>query len=200
MVAILLSVIVGVVGGIFLKIDLLTENADMLSTIGLCLLLFFIGIDIGSTEDMGEKLKKMNKKVLLLPFVAIFGSLVGGAVSSFVLALDMKECIAIASGMGWYSFSAIELGRIQPYLGGVALMTNVFREVFSLIFVPIVAKKIGSYESVAICGATSMDTLLPVINQSNPPRISIVAFYSGFVISSAVPILLPIIITVLGIK
>lgn len=198
--AILSSVVIGIISGIFLKIDFLTQNADTLSTAGLCFLLFFIGIDIGSTEDMGEKLKKMNKKVLLLPFIAIIGSLIGGAVASFVVSLKMNECVAIASGMGWYSFSAIELGRIKAYLGGVALMTNVFREVLSLVLVPIVAKKIGSFESVAMCGATSMDTLLPVINQSNPPKISIVAFYSGFVVSTAVPIVLPIVIKVLGVN
>ena len=134
----------------------------------------------------------------LLPVIGIIGSLIGGFVASFLLSLSIKQCVAVAAGMGWYSFSAIELGQIDPYLGGVALLTNVFRELVSIIFVPLVAKKIGSYESVAMCGATAMDSVLPIINQSNPPRISIVAFYSGLVISVAVPIMLPTLIKIFG--
>lgn len=198
MLPILLSVIIGVVFGIFFKVDFLMQYADSLSSFGLCILLFFIGIDIGFSKDIGKNLKTMSKKVLLLPFVAIIGSLVGGFIASFILSLTTKECIAVAAGMGWYSFSAIELGQVNPYLGGVALLTNVFRELLSIIFVPVIAAKIGSYESVATCGATAMDSVLPIINRSNPPKISIVAFYSGLIISIIVPILLPTLITIFG--
>ncbi|WP_176838081.1 lysine exporter LysO family protein [Fusobacterium hominis] len=198
MLAILLAVVCGIVLGIFYKIPFLIEYADPLSSFGLCLLLFFIGIDIGFSKDVVKNLKKMSKKVLLLPVIGIIGSLIGGFVASFLLSLSIKQCVAVAAGMGWYSFSAIELGQIDPYLGGVALLTNVFRELLSIIFVPLVAKKIGSYESVAMCGATAMDSVLPIINQSNPPRISIVAFYSGLVISVAVPIMLPTLIKIFG--
>lgn len=180
------------------KVDFLMYYADSLSSFGLCVLLFFIGIDIGFSKDIGKNLKTMSKKVLLLPFIAIIGSLVGGFVASFVLALTAKECIAVAAGMGWYSFSAIELGQVNPYLGGVALLTNIFRELLSIIFVPLIAVKIGSYESVATCGATAMDSVLPIINRSNPPKISIVAFYSGLVISILVPILLPTLVAIFG--
>ena len=198
MLAILLSVIIGISCGIFFKVDFLMEYADPLSSFGLCLLLFFIGIDIGYSKDIGKNLKTMSKKVLLLPFIVIIGSLVGGFIASFILSLNAKECVAVAAGMGWYSFSAIELGQVDPYLGGVALLTNVFRELLSIIFVPLIATKIGSYESVVTCGATAMDSVLPIINRSNPPKISIIAFYSGLVISILVPILLPTLIALFG--
>ncbi|WP_410207913.1 lysine exporter LysO family protein [Fusobacterium sp.] len=198
MIGILLSVVCGITLGIFFEIPFLIEYADPLSELGLCLLLFFIGVDIGFSKDVMSNLKKMSKKVLLLPFIGIIGSLIGGYVASFFPGLPAKECIAVAGGMGWYSFSAIELGQIDPYLGGVALLTNVFRELLAIVFVPLVAKKIGSYESVAMCGATAMDSVLPIINKSNPPRISIIAFYSGLVISVAVPIMLPALIRIFG--
>lgn len=63
-------------------------------------------------------------------------------------------------------------------------------------FIPFVAKKIGAFESVAIAGATAMDSVLPIINKSNTSEISIVAFYSGLVISMVVPVLVPFIVTI----
>lgn len=198
MIGILLAVVCGVILGIFCEIPFLIQYADPLSEFGLCLLLFFIGVDIGFSKDVMANLKKMGKKILLLPFVEIIGTLVGGYIASLFLGLTAKQCVAVAAGMGWYSFSAIELGQIDAYLGGVALMTNVFRELMGIIFVPIVAAKIGSYESVSICGAAAMDSVLPIINKSNPPRISIVAFYTGLVISVAVPIMLSTLIKLFG--
>ncbi|MEG0583878.1 MAG: LysO family transporter [Cetobacterium sp.] len=41
-----------------------------------------------------------------------------------------------------------------------------------------------------------MDTLLPVINRSNTSDISIVAFFSGVILTSSVPILVPAIVTI----
>lgn len=41
-----------------------------------------------------------------------------------------------------------------------------------------------------------MDSVLPVINKSNSAEISIVAFYSGLVISLIVPLLVPFLVTI----
>ena len=198
MVILMLSVVIGIVLGMFDVLPILAQHADGLSNFGLCLLLFFIGIDIGYSENIIDKLKHMSLKVLLLPYVAIVGSVIGGVVVSYFINLTMEECVAVSASMGWYSLSAIELGQVNSYLGGVTLISNVSRELLSIFFVPLVASKIGSYESVGMCGATAMDTLLPIINKSNPPKISIVGFYSGVTISLIVPILLPILINLFG--
>ncbi len=109
----------------------------------------------------------------------------------------MGESVAIASGMGWYSFSAIELSKVSVELGGIAFLSNIFRELLAIFLIPFVAKKIGAFESVGIAGATAMDTVLPVINKNNPAEISIVSFYSsGLVISLIVPILVPFVISI----
>lgn len=52
--------------------------------------------------------------------------------------------------VGWYSFSAIELTKVSTELGGVAFLSNVFREVLAIIFIPLISNKIGSLEAVAI--------------------------------------------------
>lgn len=196
MIGIVLSVIIGIVLGIFYRVDTLIYYANPLSSIGLCLLLFFVGIDIGYNKDVMTHLRMMSKKVFFLPVVGTIGSLVGGAVAATVLSLNIKECITVAAGLGWYSFSAIEVGKFSAYLGGVTFLSNMFRELFSIVFVPLIAKKIGPYESVITAGATAMDSVLPIINRSNPPRISIVGFYSGLVMSIIVPVLLPAVIKI----
>mgnify|MGYP000867481400 FL=1 len=200
MLGIVISVLVGVFGGFFFKNDFILNNVDSLISLGLCLLLFFVGMDIGNNDDVFKHLKNISKKILLLPFITMLGSLIGGAVASYFVTLSLGESVAISSGMGWYSFSAIELSKVDAHLGGVAFLSNVLRELTAILLIPFIAKKIGSYESVATAGATAMDSVLPVINRSNPPDISIIAFYSGLVITMVVPMLVPTVISIFSLN
>jgi uncharacterized membrane protein YbjE (DUF340 family) len=195
MLGIIISVIIGILGGLFFKNGFILENIDSFISLGLFLLLFFVGMDIGNNNEVFNQLKNMSKKILLLPIITILGSLIGGAIASYFISLSLGESIAISSGMGWYSFSAIELSKINAHLGGVAFLSNVLREFSAILFIPFIAKKIGSYESVATAGATAMDSVLPVINKSNPPDVAIIAFYSGLVITVIVPILVPSVVS-----
>lgn len=195
MLGIIISVIIGILDGLFFKNGFILENVDFFISLGLFLLLFFVGMDIGNNNEVFNQLKNMSKKILLLPIITILGSLIGGAIASYFISLSLGESIAISSGMGWYSFSAIELSKINAHLGGVAFLSNVLREFSAILFIPFIAKKIGSYESVATAGATAMDSVLPVINKSNPPDVAIIAFYSGLVITVIVPILVPSVVS-----
>lgn len=195
MLGIIISVIIGILGGLFFKNGFILENIDSFISLGLFLLLFFVGMDIGNNNEVFNQLKNMSKKILLLPIITILGSLIGGAIASYFISLSLGESIAISSGMGWYSFSAIELSKINAHLGGVAFLSNVLREFSAILFIPFIAKKIGSYESIATAGATAMDSVLPVINKSNPPDVAIIAFYSGLVITVIVPILVPSVVS-----
>lgn len=195
MIMLSLAVIIGLGVGYYFE-DFMNFDISILIQIGLYLLLFFIGIDIGCNKNILKDLKKINKKVLFLPFITILASLLGGAMSSLILSLSLGESVAVSSGMGWYSFSAIELSKVNVELGGIAFLSNIFRELLAILIIPLVSKKIGAFESVSVAGATAMDSVLPVINRSNTAEISIVAFYSGLVISLIVPILVPFVITV----
>lgn len=195
MIVLSLSVLIGLTIGYFYG-DFINFDISNLIQIGLYLLLFFIGIDIGTNKNIFNDLKKIDKKVLLLPFITIIATLLGGATASLILSLSLGEAIAVSSGMGWYSFSAIELSKVSVELGGIAFLSNIFRELLAIFFIPLIAKKIGAFESVSTAGATAMDSVLPVINKSNSAEISIVAFYSGLVISLIVPLLVPFLVTI----
>ena len=195
MIIVSMAVIVGMLLGYFTK-SYINFDISLLIQFGLYLLLFFIGIDIGKNDNILNDLKKLNKKVLFLPFITIISSLAGGAVASILLSLSVGESVAISAGMGWYSFSAIELSKVSVELGGIAFLSNIFRELLAIFLIPVIAKKIGSFESVSVAGATAMDSVLPIINRSNPAEISIISFYSGLVISIIVPILIPILVNI----
>lgn len=199
MIILSLAVLIGLGLG-YLFNSFINFDISLIINLGLYLLLFFIGIDIGTNKNVLNDLKRLNKKILFLPFITMIASLLGGAVASLILPLSLGESVAVSSGMGWYSFSAIELSKVSVELGGIAFLANIFRELLAIFMIPFIAKKIGAFESVSIAGATAMDSVLPVINKSNTAEISIVAFYSGLVISIAVPILVPLIVKVFNIS
>lgn len=196
MFGITVAIIVGIISGLFFRSNILITNSDKIVSLGLCLLLFFVGMDIGNSGDIFPKLKKFGKKIWLLPFSTIIGSLIGGYVASYFTTLTTGESIAVSAGLGWYSLSAIELSKISAELGSLAFLSNVLRELLSIFSVPFIAKYIGSLESVSIAGATAMDTLLPIINRNNSADISIVAFFSGIVLTTAVPVLVTMCISI----
>jgi len=108
MIAVSCAVIVGILLGYFTK-SYINFDISLLIQFGLYLLLFFIGIDIGKNDNILNDLKKLNKKVLFLPFITIISSLAGGAVASILLSLSVGESIAISDGI---------LGRQVQLAGG----------------------------------------------------------------------------------
>lgn len=196
MLGIITAILIGVISGLFFKSSFLLETVDIFIKLGLCLLLFFVGIDIGNYKDLIKSLKKIKKKVIFLPITTILGSLFGGFISSLFLSLSSSETIAISSGMGWYSFSAIELAKIDANLGALAFLANVFRELLAILLIPFIAKYLGGYEAISCAGAPAMDSLLPFINRNTPASMAIVSFYSGLIITFVIPILLPFLISI----
>ena len=196
MFGITVAIIAGVISGFFFRNDFLILNSDKIVSLGLCLLLFFVGMDIGDSGDIFPKLKKFGKKIWFLPMSTIAGALLGGYIGSMFTTLTMGQGIAVSAGLGWYSLSAIELSKISAELGSLAFLTNVLRELIAIFSVPFIAKYIGSLESVSVAGATAMDTLLPIINKNNSADISIVAFFSGIVLTTAVPFLVTMCISI----
>lgn len=190
---ILLSVGAGILGGILYRNNLVIENLNGLIDLGLCMLLFFVGMDIGKNKEIFNDLKKMGFKICLLPLSIVTGTLAGGVIASFFTDLSLIESSAVSAGLGWYSLSAIELSKHSAELGSIAFLSNVFREVLAIILIPFIGRHIGHHETIAAAGATSMDTLLPIITKSTNSSIAVISFFTGVVLSSLVPILVPLI-------
>lgn len=192
---IFLSVIAGTMVGYFFLPETVASNMGIVIDIGLMILLFFVGMDIGKQKDILEKVKRIGLKVLLVPIAVIGGSIVGGMLAGLLLKMPINEGGAVGSGLGWYTLSStILLANDYVELSALAFLSNVFREVLGLVTIPLIGKYIGNLETVAISGATAMDTSLPVISESTNPETAIIAFVTGVICTSSVPVILPIVL------
>ncbi len=193
---IILAVAAGIGVGYFALPNEILGYTDYILDIGLCLLLFFVGIDIGKNKDVLDKIKKIGFRVLLIPIMIIIGSIFGSIVAGAILGMPINEAGAVGAGLGWYSLSSMMLATYSSKLSALAFISNVTREIIALLTIPLIAKYIGDVESVAPAGATSMDTSLPLIAKSTNPQTAIIAFISGVILSTAVPILVSVIIKI----
>ncbi|MBW4828850.1 MAG: lysine exporter LysO family protein [Clostridiaceae bacterium] len=194
--SIILAVVLGIGAGYFILPDWVFSYTGTIADIGLCLLLFFVGMDIGKQKGIFKDLKKMGFKILLVPIMIIIGSILGSIVGGFLLKMPTNESGAVGAGLGWYTLSSVMLTSYSTELSAIAFLTNVIREIIALIIVPIIAKHIGYLECIAPCGATAMDTALPVISKSTDSKTTIVSFISGVILSLVVPILVSIMIKI----
>jgi uncharacterized membrane protein YbjE (DUF340 family) len=182
----------GILAGLFIMPESFYDKTGLLMDVGLCLLLFFVGIDLGNNKELFKNLKTVGFKVLIIPAATIIGSLTGGIICSIIFDLDIFGSLAIASGMSWYTLSAIIITPISAELGTIAFLTNVFREIIAFVFIPIIAKRIGYLETIAAGAAISMDTGLPIITKNTSQEVALISFISGVIISLSVTVLVPI--------
>ncbi|NYB75071.1 lysine exporter LysO family protein [Sedimentibacter hydroxybenzoicus DSM 7310] len=189
---ILAALALGVISGLFIIPQKIYAHTGLMMDIGLCLLLFFVGIDLGSNKEIFSSLKKVGFKVLMIPVATIAGSLFGGIICSIIFKMDLFGSLAVASGMSWYTLSAIIITPVSAELGTVAFLTNVFREILAFIFIPTIAKRIGYLETIAAGAAISMDTGLPIITKNTSQELAVISFISGVIISLSVTVLVPI--------
>lgn len=193
-ISIVASVVLGMVFGLFIFPEVYIQYVSYIIDFGLCSLLFFVGIDIGRNKNILNQIKSNGLKLLILPFIIGIGSIAGSILGGILLGMPINESSAIGAGFGWYTLSAIELSKYSAEIGALAFITNVCREIIALLSIPFIAKYIGKYECIASAAAPSMDTCLPIISEVTDGNTSVVAFVTGVLLSSMVPILVPLLI------
>lgn len=191
---IVLAVAAGMLAGCFLLPATVTVYCGTVIDFGLYLLLFLVGVDMGRQGTVLSDIKTAGFKVLLVPVATAVGTLAAAALAGLVLPLSVKDAVAAASGFGWYSLAPTLLQGYSLSLSAVAFLSNVIREIFAIVLIPLVAKKVGYIECASLAGAAAMDTVLPVVVGATHERITIYSFTSGVVLSLAVPILVPAIV------
>ncbi len=186
---------VGLVGGIFGIFPEWLLNED-LTMYALFVLMFLVGVSIGSDKGAFYVLRKMNLKVLLVPLLVVVGSLSGTAITSLLLNdISVQEAMAVGAGFGYYSLSSIFISEISGQeLGVVALLSNIFREIITLLAVPVLVRYFGKLAGIASGGATAMDTTLPVIVKFTGKEYGIIAIFSGIILTILVPVLVTVIL------
>ncbi len=193
------GVITGILVGYFVCGMIFTDEAafeaglSLAITIGLCVLLIFVGLDLGVEGQVINNFKNAGLRILALPVAIALGTMAGAVVCSVLLPVSMGESLAIGCGFGWYSLGAgILMDAGYMTAGAISFMHNVMREVFSIILVPIVARYVGYVEAIALPGAPGMDVCLPIVERSTSGTVAVYSFISGLALSLSVALLVPL--------
>lgn len=171
---------------------------DQIGSFALYLLMFLAGVGIGSDRNSWKVLATHNYKILWVPFIIITGTMFGSALAALILpSLTLRETLAVGAGFGYYSLSSIVITQIHSHsLGVVALLSNIFREVATLLTTPFLVRYFGKLAGIASGGATAMDTTLPVISKYSGKDYAIISVFSGIVLTILVPFLVTLILII----
>lgn len=166
-------------------------------------LLLFVGLGIGSDSRFSEIVKTVRPKLLLVPLATIVGTLSFSALAALLLGfsgtaafMTVPDGLAVGGGFTYYSLSSVLITQLKTpvigaagaaWLGTVALLTNVFKEIAVLLGAPIMTKLAGPLAPVCVGGAASMDVLLPSITAASGKRWAFVAVLHGAIIDFSVP-------------
>lgn len=180
----------GVLCGVFNWIPSDWLSGD-LSFYALCGLMFSVGLSIGHDPQTVQNFRSLNPRLMLLPVCTILGTLSAALLISLVLPhRTTPECMAVGSGFGYYSLSSIFITEYKgAELGTVALLSNIAREIMTLLGAPLMVRWFGNLAPISSGGATTMDTTLPIITQCAGQRFVIVSIFHGFVVDFSVPFL-----------
>lgn len=165
------------------------QHATEASEYTLIFLLFLIGIQL---RNNGMTLKQivLNRRGMMVAVIVVGSSLVGGVINAFILDLPLNTALAMASGFGWYSLSGILLTEsFGPVIGSAAFFNDLGRELIAIMLIPGLVRRSRS-TALGLCGATSMDFTLPVLQRSGGLEMVPAAIVHGFILSLLVPIMM----------
>ncbi|WP_421511904.1 lysine exporter LysO family protein [Enterobacter sp. JS8-1] len=180
---VVLGFLLGLTGWPFL------QHATEASEYTLIFLLFLIGIQL---RNNGMTLKQivLNRRGMIVAIVVVASSMVAGVINAVILDLPLKTGLAMASGFGWYSLSGILLTEsFGPVIGSAAFFNDLARELIAIMLIPGLVRRSRS-TALGLCGATSMDFTLPVLQRSGGLELVPAAIVHGFILSLLVPVLM----------
>lgn len=164
-------------------------------------LMFQVGMGIGSDERLRDIVRTVSPRMLLVPLATITGTLVASAVVALLLSRwNVWQVLAVGSGFGYYSLSSILISsvggasmgtQVAAELATIALMANIFREMFTLLLAPLMVRWFSPLAPICAGGATTMDTTLPVITRFSGREWVFVSIAHGALVDFSVPFLVP---------
>ncbi len=163
----------------------------------LYLLMFMVGMGAGADPTAFIIIRKHGFRLALLPLAVVIGTLAGVLAAALLWpALPIRESLAVGAGFGYYSLSSL---LIRELAGGdwaaVALLSNIAREILTLLTAPRLVKMGGPSAPAAAGGATSMDTTLAATVQYSGRIWTVPALFSGVVLTLLTPFAVTLILT-----
>lgn len=159
----------------------------------LVLSMFFVGCVLGYVWNFsGWELGDTHHLSMYILYALLFSALV----SVLLTRWSVFDCLAVGSGLGYYSLSSILIMELKtPDLGAqlatelatIALLTNVIRELVALVGAPFICKYFGKLAPISVAGVTSVDVALPSIIRVSGKEMVPLAIFHGLLVDMSVP-------------
>ena len=137
--------ILGTLCGFFhlIPFDISKSN---ISFYALCALMFSVGLSVGQDPQTLKNFRSLNPRLIFLPVATILGTVSAAALVSLILPhRSAPDCMAVGAGFGYYSLSSIFITQYKgPELGTIALLSNIMREIITLLCAPLLVRWFGN--------------------------------------------------------
>lgn len=160
-------------------------------------LMLLIGLNLGGNQNFKEFFSALQFKVLLVPVATVTGTFLFSAVAAFFLSRwSVFDCMAVGSGFACYSVSSVLITQLKTTsigvqlateLGTIALLSNIFRELFSLISAPLTRKYFGYFAPISAAGVGSSDIALQMVAKYSGKEAIPIAVIHGLIINISIP-------------
>lgn len=179
----------------------LLPAANLGMLIRICLLTMILAVGIQSGYELRIYMQQRpqdrpttpSARILFLglPIAVMAGTLVCSAGTGFFLPFRWSDCMLCAAPMGWQTLGGPMIQDLRgPRLGQVAFLTNMFRDVISLLLIPLISRKRFTLLSVTPGGVSTMDILLPSIMAASGRQSLVYAMWIGACCSFWAPVLI----------
>lgn len=154
-------------------------------------MLFTVGMTIGINSQAWQVIRSLKGKILLIPLGILGGTLLGAVISWLILQnIFLRDVIAVASGLGYYSLSSMLVTQFTtPDLGALTLLVNIAREIIAMTFAPLFVRLVGGLGPLSVAAASS-ELCIPIIARTSGELNTILAIFSGAVLTICVPIII----------
>ncbi|MEM3565674.1 MAG: lysine exporter LysO family protein [Candidatus Bathyarchaeia archaeon] len=182
-----IGILVGYLNNTFGFSKLNTFFSEYTFNLSLIALLFLMGMLFAMDEKAVAKMRQAKFKILIFPLVVALGSIMGGLVGGIILRINIFASMGVCAGYGWYTLAGPLAGQLFGLeWGALGFTVNLLRELVTIASASLVVK-LDRYAPIAMGGATSMDTTLPIIVRYCGQDTLITAFSSGFILTMAAP-------------
>ena len=172
-------------------------DVHQLSLYVLYILMLFLGMNLGGNQNFKDFASVLQFRVLLLPIATVSGTFLFSAIAAFFLSRwSAFDCMAVGSGFACYSVSSILITQLKSpslgvqlatELGTIALLSNIFRELFSLIGAPLTRKMFGYFAPISAAGVGSADIALQMVAKYSGKEAIPIAVLHGLLINISTP-------------
>lgn len=185
----------------FFGLGLVLARADVLPPVltshmsalyALYFLMTLVGVSLGRDERMGDILRTLRPRTLLLPLATAFGTLLGSALASLAVDYSLTDCLAVGAGFVYYSLSSVIITMSKgAELGAIALMANITRELLTFAAAPLIVRLLGPECLISCGGASTMDSTLPTVVRHAGVQWTFISIVHAMLLDFSVPFLVP---------